>query len=584
VTTAGHRVLLPHDEPLTARVLPDLTGLDKQFDYLVPVDLASLVVPGSQVRMPLHGRAVGGWVLSVGSTDDAVGVDRLVPLSRWSGVGPSTELIELARWAAVRWGTPRLRPFLVIASPPTKVRVVPPSTARVHATLGAGEFDRASSSGVRRIGPNTDPLPVLVELAERGPLLVVHPAPAAARAIATRLRRTGLTVALMPEHWARASGGVDVVVGARSAVWAPCPGLATIVVLDEHDESLQDERTPTWHARDVAIERARRAGAGCVLVSPSPSVTALHWAGPRLIKPAPGDERASWPVLEIVDRTQEEPWKRSLVTSQLIRALRDHSKRVVCVINTTGRARLLACRACRSLQRCERCEAAVTQTDDGAFLCGRCGLARPAVCQLCGSGAMANVRPGVTRLREELEGAAARPVAAVTGATDDIAAADVYVGTEAVLHRVRDVDVVVFLDLDAELLAPRYRAAEQAMTLLIRAARLVGGRSRGGRVLVQTFIPQHEALRAVLLADPSRLSAVEMQRRELLSLPPFGALAAVSGEGAGAFTAATGLVAAPSGSAVLVRADTWLELGVALASTPRPPASRLRIEVDPPRR
>ena len=149
----------------------------------------------------------------------------------------------------------------------------------------------------------------------------------------------------------------------------------------------------------------------------------------------------------------------------------------------------------------------------------------------------------------------------VTGDSESLPDCDVLVGTEAVLHRAGKADVVAFLDLDAELLAPRYRAAEQAMALLARAARLVGGRSGGGRLLVQTFLPRHEVLQAVLHADPSRVAKVEMSRRELLGLPPFAALAAVSGAGATEFAAATGLEASSSGEVVLLRAPTWDELG-----------------------
>jgi primosomal protein N' (replication factor Y) len=570
-----------------------VTGLDKHFDYLVPPAMVDVVGVGAQVRVPLHGRRVGGWVIGIGRADggDAVAPERLLPVAKWSGIGPPAELIDLAPWAATRWGTDRLRPFLVAASPPTLVRVLPPAHRTVRHAGGADLNDAATpggdgplASGAHRIPPNTDPLPLVLRAASAGPLLLLHPAHAAARALANRLRKAGLSVALVPEQWARAAGGVDVVVGTRAAAWAPCPQLATIVVLDEHDEALQEERTPTWHARDVAIERARRTGATCVLVSPSPSVTALEWAGDRLTRPSLSEERGSWPLLEIVDRTDEEPWKRSLVTSALIRHLRDPGRRVVCVLNVTGRARLLACRACRNLQRCERCAAAVAQDDAGSFVCARCGVVRPAVCQHCGSMAMANVRPGVTRIREELEAAAARPVVAVTGDSDGVEPADVYVGTEAVLHRIRNADVVAFLDLDAELLAPRYRAAEQAMALLVRAARLVGPRAAGGRLLVQTFLPDHEVLAAVLHAEPARLAVVETERRRLLGLPPFRALAAVQGTGAEEFAAATGLERSSSGTAVLVRAETWMELGERLAATPRPPGSRLRVEVDPPRR
>src|SRR4029079_11862797 len=120
---------------------------------------------------------------------------------------------------------------------------------------------------------------------------VIHPSIDDARRLAARLRHAGWSTAVHPEQWARASAGVDVVIGGRSAVWSPCAGMRSIVVLDEHDEALQDERSPTWHARDVAIERARRAGADCVLVSPSPSMSALQWAGNGLRRPAVGEER-----------------------------------------------------------------------------------------------------------------------------------------------------------------------------------------------------------------------------------------------------------------------------------------------------
>jgi len=205
------------------------------------------------------------------------------------------------------------------------------------------------------------------------------------------------------------------------------------------------------------------------------------------------------------------------------------------------------------------------------------------VCQNCGSGALSLIRPGVSRLREEIEAAAARPVGLVTGDSESLPDCDVLIGTEAVLHRAGKADVVAFLDLDGELLAPRYRAAEQAMALLARAARLVGGRSSGGRLLVQTFLPRHEVLQAVLHADPSRAAKVELSRRELLGLPPFAALAAVSGGGASEFAEATGLEASSSGDVVLLRASTWDELGASIASTPRPKGSRLRIEMDPAR-
>lgn len=579
--------------PLVARVVPDVTGLDKQFDYLVPEDLTPRLAVGSLVRVPLHGRRVGGFVVDLGPPRDDTPVDRLKPIAKITGVGPSPDIHRLAEWAAVRWAARRVRPFLVAASPPGAVPRLPaprrsavPVPDPVHPDMARL---LAAGGGVLRLPPTADDLPVVAAACRLGACLVVVPSVERARLLAARLRRAGREVAVMPDDWAAARAGVDVVIGARAAAWAPCADMAAVVVLDEHDESLQEERQPTWHARDVAVERAERAGVPCVLVSPAPSLTALAWAGRRVVRPSTADERAGWPIVEVVDRSRDAPWETSLVSSALIRHLREPGRRVVCVLNTRGRAALVACASCTTLQRCEVCEAAVSMTDRTSFTCGRCSASRPVVCQQCGATAMKNVKPGVTRLAEELAAAAGRAVSEVSsdhaGQLDDV---DIHVGTEAVLHRVRHADVVAFLDLDAELLAPRYRAAEQAMALLVRASRLVGPRAGGGRLLVQTRLPHHEVVRAALLSDPSRLAAHEWQVRRQLGFPPAAALAVVDGAGSDvvveSLKGTDGIqVMGPTSGRYLVRAGDWDALGRALTAAPRPTGSRVRIAVDPPR-
>ena len=165
--------------------------------------------------------------------------------------------------------------------------------------------------------------------------------------------------------------------------------------------------------------------------------------------------------------------------------------------------------------------------------------------------------------------------------------AEIYVGTEAVLHRVDQADVVAFLDFDRELLAPRYRAGEQAMALLTKAARLLGRRQGGGRLMVQTFMPHHEVIQAALLADPARLVDGERRRRELLGLPPSRALARVSGPGsdevAEQLRRSGGVSVGGRPNDYLVTAPTWHELGMALITAERPKGARVRVAVDPPR-
>lgn len=568
-----------------ARVLPDVAGLDKTFDYAVPE--GTPVALGSLVRVVLHGRRVRGWVVAVDPDDTHPGP--LEPIAKLTGVGPSAELIGLAEWAAVRWAG-RRRHFLTVASPERAVPRVPASLRTgqvVDPRSPATSRLLADGGGVLRLPPTSDPLPAVLSAVALGSTLVVVPSVDAALLMAARLRRAGLSVALLPGDWAAAAGGVDVVLGARSAAWGPCAGMAAAVLLDEHDEALQEEGSPTWHARDVLAERCRRAGVPFVAVSPAPTLTAIELLGPP-VRPSRERERAGWPIVEVIDRSDDEPWKRSLVTSRLISELRHHGRVVVCVSNTTGRAALLACRTCRELVRCVACEAAMVLADDGALMCRRCDAQRPPVCARCGSSRFANLRPGVTRLAEELEAAAGRPVELVTGASAATPpAAGVYVGTEAALHRVPRADTVAFLDFDRELLAPRYRSGEQAFGLLVRAARLVGRRDTGGRVLLQTFLPEHIVVRAALLADPGRLADAERESRRLLGLPPFGALAEVRGAGADEFMATV-----PSGDLQVarigpdewvVRGADWETLGRALSVGVRPTGSRLRIAVDPPR-
>jgi primosomal protein N' (replication factor Y) (superfamily II helicase) len=569
------------------RVLPDQPAIAKAFDYLVPESLGDQVRVGDRVRVALGGRRVGGWVVAT-DVEPPPGV-ALRPLARWSGRGPTPDLLELADWAAWRWAG-RPASFLRTASPERVIRALPavPSARRNGGrpvpVSPAGRLAAealAQPRSVLRLPPAADLTDVALAAAARGSVLVLCATGPQARRVGAGLARAGVPVARHPRDWAAGAAGATVV-GTRAAAWAPVGGLAAVVVLDEHDEAHQQTQAPTWHARDVAAERARRAGVPCVLTSPTPSLEALGWG--RLLTPARTDERDGWPIVDIVDMRRQDP-RAGLLPSPLVRLLRG-DRRVLCLLNRTGRARLLACAACGELARCERCGANVTQPDDRELACVRCGARRPVVCAACGATRLKALRQGVARVRDEIEALVGEPVAELSATAEATATTRVVVGTEAALHQVEAADVVVFLDLDQELLAPRYRAAEQALALIARAARLVGGKAGGGRVVLQTHLPRHEVVQAALNADPARAAAAEQERRELLRFPPVTALAEVSGPAAGAFVAALtppplGVeVLGPSGGRWLVRAPDHGTLADALAAVDRP-SGRLRVAVDP---
>src|SRR5262249_18218417 len=300
----------------------------------------------------------------------------------------------------------------------------------------------------------------------------------------------------------------------------------------------KEERAPTWNARDLGLERARRTGARCTLVSSAPTIDAEAVAGPP-VRPPRTVERDGWPRLEVVDLRDEAPG-RGLFSDALTAALHatlERGARAVCVVNRKGRAHLLVCGQCGRIAQCEVCGAAVVEADAG-FACRRCGTERPRVCLHCHSTRFSGRRPGVARLRDEMAALLPRAtVADVDASTAALPRADVLVGTAVgpgpALHRIDTeparTELVAFLEFDQELLAARYRAAEQALWLLGRAARAVGGRRGGGRVLVQTRTPDHDVIEAVHAADPTVVADAERGRRRRLGFPPFGGLAGLSG-------------------------------------------------------
>ena len=574
-----------------ARVVPDVTGVDKIFDYLVPDALVETVRVGVRVRVPLHGRNVAGWVVEIGEPSAGLEVKKIKSVIKVLGLGATAEIVNLAVWATKRWAG-RMRSFISTAAPETLVKSVPSARYMPRAVQYASDaFEkiRDFGGGLITVSPLTNLAPFISAVACDGPTIVVMPTQHRVKLLAAALRANNFSVAQWPQDWSLAYGGVDVVIGTRSAVWAPVEKFANIVVVDEHDDLLQEERSPTWHARDVAIERASRVGARCVLLSPIASLAARKWAGDRQVV----DTQGKWPEVLIVDRNKDEQWSRSLISSELIAELRDKSRRVVCVLNSKGRARLTACGSCRNILRCEKCDAALNQSDKTMLACPRCGESRPVICQVCGSSSCAVLKPGVARLREELEAAANRSVFEVTAATESVnERCNVFVGTEAVLHRVQSADTVVFLDIDSELLAPRYRANEIVATLVVHAARLVGRSNQNQRILLQTHTPDNAFLVGLKVGDLNQYFASDDARRSLLKFPPYGSIAQVSGKGTKAFL--DSLNESLEYSAVvqtmnkdtengLIRAENWQQLTDVLSSAQRPAKSRLTIHIDPPR-
>jgi primosomal protein N' (replication factor Y) len=562
------------------RVLPDVTAVDRAFDYRIDHDAPV----GTVVRVSLHGRRVRGWIVAVDVEPEA---DTLLPVLAVVSAGPPPEVVGLTAWVAHRWAGPRVA-VLRSASPPN---LVPP-------TVWSGSGHQRSpgdqtTEKVVRWPPLLDRRQLVAGMcASEGSTIVCVADAGRARTLAAFLGRSHAHVALIhstqtaamrTEAWKRAAAGDCVVVGGRIAALAPVPDLQAAVVVDDADEALQEERAPTWHARDVLRERAVRAGASFTVCSPAPTVETVFAAGDAVEVPPPDVERGGWPRVQVVDR-REEPPGAGLLSEALADALHHTAGPAVCVLNRRGRFRLLVCTSCRELLRWDAT------------------AERPAVCPECGAAQLRVLRAGVRRVRDELTALMpGKRVVDVDAATTEVPDADIVIGTEAALHRTeirrRRPALVAYLDLDQELLAPRYRATSQAHWLVTRGAQLLASRPRAETLLLlQTRVPDHAVVQAIARAEPQRILEVEADSRRTLGYPPFGALAELSGDDA-PLTAAIDTLRAldvqsagvqvfgPDDHRALVTAPTWDALADALArSLPAGRAvGRVRAAVDPPR-
>ncbi len=521
-------------------MVPDVSGVDKVFDYAVPDKFASTLGVGDKVRIILNNRRVGGWVVGIERqgddyTTEPVSRDArrtasfsLSAIQAVSGVGVAPELISLTEEVARRWGG-SWRAVLVSASAP-KVRLARGTASRrsamkMHAS--ADEVETLPSGDVLVVSPpSASVMSMVAQCALAGPTLVVCPTIKMAIRGAASLRRRGFTVAVYPDNWSEAFSGVDVVIGPRSAVWAPCPDLSSIVLVDEHDEAHWEERVPTWNSLDVARLRAGEVGARVVATSTFGSLKSRGQFS-HVVR-VDGDGR--WPRVDVVDLLDPEMTgglRSNLLTRPLLAALENASgnnSTTVLVLNAKGRARLLACASCATIQRCEHCGAVVSQNDDQSLHCPRCEALRAGLCQECGRTSFRNVRLGSTNVREQLAASAKGNVVDLAG--HEPGRGDVVVDTEAALHRVEETSTVCFLDIDIELESGRLDATSTTLSMVSRAARLVGPK---GRIVIQTREPSHPILEALVSGSVDAALNAELAMRRTLDLPPFSLVVEATG-------------------------------------------------------
>ena len=371
---------------------------------------------------------------------------------------------------------------------------------------------------------------------------------------------SGLTDRERLAEWLRVqSGEAGIVVGARSAVFAPIERLRIVVVDEEHEPSYKQDERLRYHARDLALVRAQHARAVCVLGSATPSLESLKRVSegklPLLSLPSRVDGR-QLPLATIVDRKQSTLRKEGprLIGPELAVALREtiaRGEQAILYLNRRGHARTLLCRGCGSTVSCPNCDVALVlhQSGGARLMCHFCGHTESEreACVACGGRELLPLSGGTERLEEELRTLTPlsrvarldRDAAGAAGAASALLARfarrelDVLVGTQMVAkgHDFPGVTLVGVLDADGPMALPDFRAAERCVQLLAQVAGRAGRGTLPGRVILQALKPRDPALLAAARHDWLGFAKDELERRRALSLPPFSRLCALLAQG-----------------------------------------------------
>jgi primosomal protein N' (replication factor Y) len=350
-----------------------------------------------------------------------------------------------------------------------------------------------------------------------------------------------------------AEGQARVVVGARSALFLPFPDLGLVVVDEEHEPAFKQEDGVMYHARDMAVVRARLAGAPCVLVSATPSLetveNALAGRYKRLDLPA-RHGGAVMPAVSALDLREEPPERGRFLSPVLVAAIREtmaRGEQSMLFLNRRGYAPLTLCRHCGHRFSCPNCSAwLVEHRFADRLMCHHCdyGVAAPDICPACGAaGNFAAIGPGVERIAEEA--GALFPAARVLVMASDLIAGPLQAAAAARKIFDREIDIIIgtqmvakgwhfphltlvgVVDADLGLAGGDLRAGERTVQMLHQVAGRAGRAAAPGRVMLQTFAPEHPVIRALLSGDLSAFMAQEARERRPGFWPPFGRLAAL---------------------------------------------------------
>jgi primosomal protein N' (replication factor Y) len=357
------------------------------------------------------------------------------------------------------------------------------------------------------------------------------------------------------QQWHRIkSGDARMVVGTRSAVFAPVADLALIIVDEEHDSSYKQEETPRYHARDIAVVRAKMANAVVVLGSATPSLESYFNATKNkyaLVELPDRVEQRPLPEVEIIDMRQEfqETGHEQVISRKLAAEIKerfDRKEQVMVLLNRRGYSPVVLCRTCGKTLQCRNCAISMTHHKrEHKMVCHYCGFMAPVpkVCAECGSEYVYFLGTGSEKLEELLHGMF--PQARIARLDRDTVRGhedfertlnalsegelDLLVGTQMIAkgHDIHGVTLVGVVGADSALALPDFRAAERTFQLLTQVAGRAGRGQSPGKVILQTYFQDHYAVQYASRHDFTGFYEKELRLRSWMHYPPYSALANV---------------------------------------------------------
>ncbi len=521
---------------------------------------------GAIVTMPFGRRRARGIV--VGIEEAAPEGFEALPVEKVVGQVPPA-LVDLALWLADYYGSTPARALALVAPemPKRRKEQAPPAerqslsgeeepaslmpeqqvaTDRIIEALDAGAGGAFLLYGPTGSGKTEVYLQACAAALERGlaTILLVPEISLAPQTVGRVRARFGNLVAILhsgltdaerrDERERIASGEARIVVGARSAVFAPLRGLGLVIVDEEHDASYKQDSDPRYDARTLAVKRAALEGAVAVFGSATPRPES--WAALERLELG-GRVGGSLPPVQVVDLRREAGYPLSAPLLAELRAVAESGGKAILLLNRRGIAPALHCRACGTTIRCPDCDVALVLHRDGVLYCHHCGHNEPEpdACPVCGSVELARLGAGTQWLERSLarEFPELVPIRldADTASSPELMAdalrrfsetpGAVLLGTQMVAkgHHFAGVELAAVIDADWALSMPDFRAEERTFQLITQLAGR-SGRDAPGRVIVQTFQPDARPISYAARHDVRRFLDEELQRRRDLGYPP----------------------------------------------------------------